>query len=784
MNWFPQVSSGYFALAGLICALGPVLIHLLNRRRFRVVPWAAMEFLFDAQVERKRKFRLRDILLLVFRTLAVLFFGLALARPYLGSQDSVVDANSPRHLIVILDNSLSMGYQRLDTSLLEQAKQQAGSLIDSLPDGSQVTIVEACGRGNGTNGPFRRKSDALERLATIQLMDSVSRIEDIIAAARSAAGAAAPLVDQIVYFTDLQRINWPGSIDSGWFESLPLIHIRNMSGDTRDNSWVTDVRLRDDIVDLDAPATVFVTVRHRGVSPRRTQVSLAVNMTMVATRSVELLPGQSKRMEFECSFADAPVEPGDATFVAVQASLAPDRLPQDDRKTIMVPVVTSLPAVFVDQYRDEQEDPALGMLGETRPLRHLLAPKTSDRNRRPLIAIRHVTIDEVDQALLAASRLVVVAGVADPGPAIELLRQYVQQGGPLVVAAGGQFNPTQWNLAAGPNAAGLLPGNFAIEPLGTVPDEAVNGTLTPFKLSLASLASDPLLRLPGLADEQLREIYREPLFFKSLVMELDPTDDPDPDTSEVTSPSDRWLAWTSPQQPIDSSQLATSERAANTEHTRVCARYDDAQATPFVVRHRVGKGQVLCTTTSIMPSWNNLAQTNAIVLWDHVLRSLIRSTLPQRNFLAQEQLSIPIPDGEYYSRVRLQRPDDRAATETVDVGFIQKNQQGVTIPNAWARGLYRLVSADSPDDDGPAPMRLWQTQLAVDGVDRESDLTVLSGDEIRAQIIDGGFGRLFQGDSLLTVSQVTQGSMIWWWLVLAAFALLVTELVLLALTNS
>lgn len=35
----------WFALAGILAAAGPILIHFLNRRRYRVVEWAAMDFL-------------------------------------------------------------------------------------------------------------------------------------------------------------------------------------------------------------------------------------------------------------------------------------------------------------------------------------------------------------------------------------------------------------------------------------------------------------------------------------------------------------------------------------------------------------------------------------------------------------------------------------------------------------------------------------------------------------------------------------------------------------------
>ena len=57
-----------FATAGLILAAGPVIIHLLNRRRFRVVDWAAMDFLKEAMQRQRRILRLRDLFLLVLRT--------------------------------------------------------------------------------------------------------------------------------------------------------------------------------------------------------------------------------------------------------------------------------------------------------------------------------------------------------------------------------------------------------------------------------------------------------------------------------------------------------------------------------------------------------------------------------------------------------------------------------------------------------------------------------------------------------------------------------------------
>ena len=56
----------------------PIIIHLLNRKRYRIVPWAAMRFLLAAQRKTSRKVRIEQILLLVVRCLLVLILLLAM----------------------------------------------------------------------------------------------------------------------------------------------------------------------------------------------------------------------------------------------------------------------------------------------------------------------------------------------------------------------------------------------------------------------------------------------------------------------------------------------------------------------------------------------------------------------------------------------------------------------------------------------------------------------------------------------------------------------------------
>ena len=61
----------------------PIIIHLLNRRRFRPRRWAAMEFLLRAMKKNQRRLQLQNLLLLLVRLMVILLLVAAAARPVL-----------------------------------------------------------------------------------------------------------------------------------------------------------------------------------------------------------------------------------------------------------------------------------------------------------------------------------------------------------------------------------------------------------------------------------------------------------------------------------------------------------------------------------------------------------------------------------------------------------------------------------------------------------------------------------------------------------------------------
>ena len=136
-----------FVVAGVLLASIPILIHFLNRRRYRIVPWAAMEFLLRAMKQNRRRLRFESWILLASRCLLLGLLGLALARPMGCNQSSLASLAGSRSglNVIVIDNSCSMSLEAMRPNAktqLDQAKFLADAMIDRLsPGGESVAII-------------------------------------------------------------------------------------------------------------------------------------------------------------------------------------------------------------------------------------------------------------------------------------------------------------------------------------------------------------------------------------------------------------------------------------------------------------------------------------------------------------------------------------------------------------------------------------------------------------------------------------------------------------------
>jgi Aerotolerance regulator N-terminal/von Willebrand factor type A domain len=122
----------------------PILIHLLSRRRLPEVTFPTTQFLRQLEPREIRRLRLRELLLLLLRTLAVAFLVVAFARPSFTPRHAVTHAAAA--VAVLIDDSESMGaLDEQAKTRIEGAKERARAIVNASRPGDELTLIPSTG---------------------------------------------------------------------------------------------------------------------------------------------------------------------------------------------------------------------------------------------------------------------------------------------------------------------------------------------------------------------------------------------------------------------------------------------------------------------------------------------------------------------------------------------------------------------------------------------------------------------------------------------------------------
>lgn len=128
-------------LYALGVALIPIIIHLLNRKKKKEIRFSTVHFLKQMVRREIRHLRLRQIILLIIRTLILLLIVLAFSRPTMRVSNSLLRGKSSTEAIIIIDNSLSLNSMQLNGTLLEEVKQWWLKLENVFQRGDRITVI-------------------------------------------------------------------------------------------------------------------------------------------------------------------------------------------------------------------------------------------------------------------------------------------------------------------------------------------------------------------------------------------------------------------------------------------------------------------------------------------------------------------------------------------------------------------------------------------------------------------------------------------------------------------
>jgi len=201
---------------GVAAAALPLTVHWLTRPRPRPFPISTLRFVREVVQQRQARHRLRDWLVLLLRTAAVLLLAWAVARPLLNNDVTV--AAAPTALVkrvVILDVSQSMAATQSGIQSFERARSRAGEYLAYRPD-LHANLILAGAAARPTFDRVSANLSALhEELARSQVTPQRLNVQGALAAAAQMLGTSSDADDpsegergELIIVSDFQRSNW------------------------------------------------------------------------------------------------------------------------------------------------------------------------------------------------------------------------------------------------------------------------------------------------------------------------------------------------------------------------------------------------------------------------------------------------------------------------------------------------------------------------------------------------------------------------------------------------
>ena len=157
-----------FATAAVLV---PVIIHLFYFRRYKKVYFTNVSFLKELKEETAVRSRLRNLLVLILRCLAVIALVLGFAQPFI-SKKGEETSDQPKFVSIYLDNSLSMTALNEEVDLLERSKETARSIVRAYRNDDQFNVV--------TNKLDYSSRSLLDKEAALSLIDDINHQANVL----------------------------------------------------------------------------------------------------------------------------------------------------------------------------------------------------------------------------------------------------------------------------------------------------------------------------------------------------------------------------------------------------------------------------------------------------------------------------------------------------------------------------------------------------------------------------------------------------------------------------
>ena len=623
--------NGALAFGALAFAV-PLIIHILNRSRFRTVEWGAMHLLESVIKVNHKRLHVDQVILLFVRCAIPVLLALCLARPVLtGSR--LLEGDSPVSLVILLDTSYSMDTVDPSGSRFEKAVDAACQIVNAVSRGSEVAVIQTGGRPTPLfDQPVFDSEAVVRRLRQIKAGYGASDMQASLNVALKTVDAMSHARRELLVISDFQPADWQvigqntAETIRGQLASLkipPTLTLLPIGQPVSSNVSVESLEFPRRALGVGQQISVRANLRNHGGTPiENARVVLRLDGAESSVSQVALAANGTTQTLFPCSFDKA------GSHVIEVEVIADDPLTDDNRYAAAVTIWDSIDVLLVDG--DPSGQP---LQSESDYLSIALTPFTFGRVRlADLVQTQTVQSKDLTEERLKTSRVVVLANVSKLEPAqLQTLTAFVNDGGALLVCAGNKIDLNWYREQMFANGGGLLPAAFGLLKGQTEADGKTSAE--PSTINQSSHVVAQYFDHPAL------EFFNEPA-------------NGDLSTAEIR----RWH------------ELADVDGRSD---VAVLARLDSGD--PLLIERRVGDGVVLQMATSCDADWSDFPVRPLYVpLMQQIITTMASGISPPRNIATGDPAVALLPGAEQSTTLSVVTPDGaRRTLNTATQGKLQ-----------------------------------------------------------------------------------------------------------------
>lgn len=432
-----------FMLVGLAALAVPIAIHLIGRRRAKIVKFAALDFLLATKRRTARRLRLRERLLLIVRVVACAAVALALAKPFTSCERKGPQVTrGPQAAVLVIDDSFAAGYLIDGKPWLARATSEARRILQQLGPEAEVAIVRTA---EGADHPTELTRDHLRLRDQLLALEPSSRPADTTRALSRAAQllAASSHARKTVYLLGLAARTGLRPDDPPWGKDGPQFVIVDLRPPKLPNVAVTALRADAEPGAGSRGVAFDAEVANFSDAPAKLELSLSIADRVVARGELDLAANEKRSKRFLASL------PAGARAADASVSITGDALPVDDRRWVRASLRDEVRVLLVD--------------GDPRTVRHddelfyveaALRPGDREDSGTQIRAITSEELSGIDAKAKGTSGaidlenfdVIVLANVpALPPERVAAIERWVKNGGGILVAPGDQVDPAAYD---------------------------------------------------------------------------------------------------------------------------------------------------------------------------------------------------------------------------------------------------------------------------------------------------------------------------------------------------